>query len=187
MALTRTDHVTEETYRRLALGNPQLELHRGQFREKPWMSAVHGDVIGLLLEQLFGQLDRNEYRVRAQHARLRISSTTYYVPDIAVVPTTAVRVLLESPRSLDAYPEPLPLVAEIWSPSTGDYDIHAKLPGYPQRGDREIWYIHPYERTLTAWHREPDGTYVETVYRDGIVQPASLPDVAVDLGTLFES
>jgi Uma2 family endonuclease len=93
--------------------------------------------------------------------------------------------LLEQPRALDAYAEPLPLVVEIWSPSTGDYDIAGKIPAYQQRGDAEIWFIHPEQRTLTAWRRNPDGDYDETVYRGGLVHPHSLPGVVVDLDALF--
>jgi Uma2 family endonuclease len=76
-------------------------------------------------------------------------------------------------------------VVEIWSPSTGDFDMVEKLPDYQQRGDREIWYVHPYRRTLTAWRRQRDGTYSETIYRDGVVHSDSLPGVVIDLETLF--
>ena len=93
----------------------------------------------------------------------------------------------ERPGSLDAYADPLPLVIEIWSPSTGGYDINEKLPDYQRRGDLEIWRVHPYERTLTAWRRRPDGIYTESVYRGGIVHPESLPGVAIDLDALFAS
>jgi Uma2 family endonuclease len=135
--------------------------------------------------QLYTQLDRDEFYLRTQHARLRVSADTYYVPDIAVIPAPTEEALYANPRSLDAYPGPLPLVVEIWSPSTGDYDINEKLSDYQQRGDREIWYVHPYKRTLTVWRRQPDGTYVELTYRDGIIRPAELPGVAIDLATLF--
>ena len=84
------------------------------------------------------------------------------------------------------FSDPLPLVVEVWSPSTGDYDVDAKLPVYQQRGDLEIWRIHPYERTLTAWRRQPDGSYQETIHREGMVKPAALPGVAIDLGALFD-
>ena len=150
------------------------------------MSARHGDVMDLLVELLHEQLDRREYRVRTQHARLRRSSHTYYIPDIAVIPASAVRALLDQPgETLDAYPEPIPLVVEIWSPSTGRYDIEEKLPGYQERGDLEIWYIHPYERTLTAWRRDADGTYTESIYRSGIARARSLPGVEIAIDLLF--
>ena len=149
------------------------------------MSVEHGDVIMVLAASLHNQLDRSAYRVRAQHARLRRSADTYYVPDVAVIPTVLEQALRERPGSLDAYADPLPLVIEIWSPSTGAYDINEKLADYQGRGDREIWRVHPYERTLTAWRRKPDGAYTESVYRGGIVRPESLPGVAIDLDALF--
>ena len=187
MSITKTERVTEETYRRLALGdlNGQWELHRGQLREKPGMSVEHGGVMDLLVMLLHNQLDRNEFRLRIDHARLRLASDTYYVPDIAVIPTEMVQALLARPGSLDAYADPLPLVIEIWSPSTGEYDVNEKLADYQGRGDCEIWRVHPFERTLTAWRRNPDGAYTETVYRGGIVRPESLPGVAIDLDALF--
>ena len=189
MSTTKTEPMSEETYRQFALGDPQgqWELYRGQLREKPGMSVEHGGIMDNLLAFLYGQLDRNDYRIRTTHARLRRSADTYYIPDIAVIPTPVVQALLDQPGSLDAYLEPLHLVVEIWSPSTGRYDIYEKLPDYQQRGDLEIWYVHPYERTLTAWRRRPDGAYTEAVYRGGIVRPESLPGVAIDLETLFAS
>jgi Uma2 family endonuclease len=77
------------------------------------------------------------------------------------------------------------LVVEVWSPSTGGYDIDAKLPTYRARGDREIWRIHPYERTLTTWRRQPDGSYAETVHRGGTIEPIAVPGVTIDLDALF--
>jgi Uma2 family endonuclease len=96
------------------------------------------------------------------------------------------RALLEQPGSLDAYSDPLPLVVEVWSPSTGDYDIRAKIPVYRQRGDEGIRFIHPFGRTLTAWRRQADGSYLETTYRGGLVRPIALPGVVIDLDTLFD-
>ena len=89
------------------------------------------------------------------------------------------------PGSVEIYTDPLPLVAEIWSQSTGNYDVTEKLAAYQRRGDLEIWRIHPYDRTLTAWRRQDDGAYTETLYRGGSVRPAFLPDVSIDLDTLF--
>lgn len=188
MAVPITETMTEEAYREFALGDTtgQWELVRGQLRERPAMSARHGNVMDSLLRLLYEQLDQRAYRLRVQHARLRRSSDTYYIPDIVVIPAAAVEALLDQPgETLDAYPEPLPLVVEVWSPSTGRYDIIEKLPDYEARGDLEIWYIHPNERTLTAWRRQSDGSYAESIYRAGIVRLQSLPGVAIDLAVLF--
>ena len=87
---------------------------------------------------------------------------------------------------LEVYDQPLPLVVEVWSRSTGDYDVEEKLAVYQQRGDLEIWRIHPYERTLTAWRRQPDGSFEQSVHHDGIISPAALPSVEIDLAALFD-
>jgi len=77
-------------------------------------------------------------------------------------------------------------VAEVWSPSTGRNDARTKLPEYQARGDAAIWFIHPYERTLTAWRRQPDGTSTRTPYHAGVVEPVALPGVRIKLDELFE-
>jgi Uma2 family endonuclease len=107
------------------------------------------------------------------------------MPDLMVVPTAYGEPLRGRPGVLAIISDPLPLVVEVWSESTGDYDVAAKLPVYQQRGDLEIWLLHPYERTLTAWVRQTDGSYQETVYHGGVVALASLPGVTIDLDQLF--
>ena len=74
---------------------------------------------------------------------------------------------------------------EVWSPSTGSYDVDTKIPEYQQRGDLEIWRIHPYERTLTAWRRQADGVYVETKHDRGEITLHALPEVTLLLDDLF--
>ncbi len=116
---------------------------------------------------------------------MRRSETQYYIPDLIVVPAELASRLFAKERTTEMYREPLPLVVEVWSPSTGRLDIEEKLPEYRRRGDLEIWRIHPDERTLTAWVRQPDGSYQETQYRGGIVRPAALPNVSIDLDAFF--
>jgi Uma2 family endonuclease len=188
MALTHTKLMTEQEYLEFAQSDPggRWELVRGQLREKLGMSAKHGDVIDELATLLRYRLDRGEYRIRTHQARLRISPDSYFVPDIAILPAAAVRAKLADPRSLDAYNEPLPLVVEVWSPSTGGFDLQVKIPDYQRRGDLEIWFIHPSARTLTAWRRLPDGSYSETIHHGGTVRLESLPGVEIDLDAILE-
>ena len=178
--------VTEQTYRQLALEDPEghWELHCGYLRRKPGMSYDHNRVATRLFRQLDRQLDENDFDIRTNAGHVRLSSQSYYIPDVFVIPMA-----LERPHlgvyALEVYDAPLPLVVEVCSPSTGDFDVETKLQEYQRRGDREIWRIHPYDHTLTAWRRQPDGSYTETVYRAGSVQPVALPDVTIDLESLF--
>lgn len=181
--------VTEQAYRELALGDDdrQWELHDGELVEKPAMAYAHNEIMFELGHLLRSQLGRERYRVRVNAGRVRRSARNYYIPDVFVLPIDLTLPYRELPSTLEAYDAPLPLVVEAWSPSTGAYDVEEKLREYQRRGDLEIWRIHPYERTLTAWVRHADGSYSETVYRGGVVRPAALAGVAIDLDGLWET
>jgi len=187
MTATVAGRMTEEVYRALAMtdAGKLVELWDGEPREKPGMSWEHGDAATTLVILLGGQLDRRLYRLRSNHGRVRHPGGSYYIPDVAVIPTELGRDLKGQPGLLEAYEAPLPLVVEIWSPSTAAYDVGRKIAHYQERGDEEIWFVHPYERTITAWRRRADGTYQQAVHRRGAVRPASLPGVAIDLADLF--
>ena len=113
------------------------------------------------------------------------NNRNYFVPDVAVIPAEFFIPLQSRPQALDFYDQPLPLVVEVWSPSTGTFDVDEKIPQYKARGDREIWRIHPYEQTLTIWRQELDGSYVESFHKNETVYPAFLPNVAIELSSLF--
>ena len=181
--------VSERSYQRLALEevDRQWELHRGRLREKPPMRWEHLDVSSYLGHLLQFQLNRKEFRVFVEGGRLRRTAKNYYIPDVSVVPVELGESLRGRPGQLAFFNEPLPLVVEVWSQSTGDYDVNDKIPEYRRRGDREIWRLHPYERTLTAWRRQPDGSYAETQYRGGVVRVEALPNVTIDLDQLFDA
>jgi Uma2 family endonuclease len=187
MATMTTALIGEAEYRELALmgENRRLELFRGHLREKPPVSVEHGHVIMSLARLLFRQLDPAQFWVSVGQTRLRVSSDTYYIPDIVVAPAALERALRATPHVLDAYPQPMPLVVEVWSPSTGGYDLNVKLADYQRRGDLEIWYLHPYQRFLRTWRRQPDGAYAESIFQSGTVRAESLPDFEFDVEVLF--
>jgi Uma2 family endonuclease len=179
--------VSVQEYEVFALAHPdgQWELHNGRLMEKPGVSWEHGGITTFLGHFLLLQLDWSQFTVRIIDIRTRMSEETIFIPDVAVVPIAYGRDWVNRPGTLAVLPEPLPLVVEVWSASTGRYDVDVKVPFYQRRGDLEIWRIHPYERTLTRWVRQADGTYRETVDRGGTIELVALPGITIDLDQLF--
>ena len=178
--------ISEEAYQQFVLSGVEggWELHDGRLVEKPGMAFRHGQIPMLLGHFLLSQLDRDAYAVVSE-LRVRRSLATVLMPDLMVVPAAYSQEIRDRPV-LAIFSDPLPLVVEVWSPSTGDYDVDARVPVYQQRGDLEIWRIHPYEQTLTSWQRQPDGSHEETIHREGTITPVALPGVTIDLETLFD-
>ena len=183
--------VSAKIYEQVALEDPnrKWELDCGRLRQKPGMTADHNDVMRKVAIRLGAQLDEREFAVDMNATRLLVSTGSFYIPDVTVIPRSRVRKAREQHGRdrLEVYEEPMPLVVEVWSPSTGDYDVETKLREYKLRGDAEIWRLHPYDRTLTTWRLQPDGSYTETLYHGGTVVPIALSNVSIDLDALFEA
>ncbi|HZQ34559.1 MAG TPA: Uma2 family endonuclease [Dehalococcoidia bacterium] len=182
--------ITAQTYERVALEDPdgKWELVCGRLRNKPAMTLEHNGTARRLAMHLTRQIDFASYLVDQDMARLRAPSGEFYIPDVCVIPLALERQLRrERPWTLELIDEPLPLVVEVWSPSTGSYDLGQKLHAYQARGDREIWFLHPYEHWLRAWRRQADGSYAVTRFTgDAVVAPVALPGVQIALAALFE-
>ncbi len=187
MAIETRTRISEEAYERLALEelDRKWELRDGYLLEKPGMTAPHNYFAVKLAHMLMTQLDWSAFEVRIDTARVHRPGATYFIPDVFVVPAAFVTPLFERHGVLEVYEQPLPLVVEVWSRTTGDYDVEEKLAAYQGRGDVEIWFIHPYERSVTAWRRQPEGSYSETVHREGIMRPVALSEVEIDLEVLL--
>ena len=150
------------------------------------MSITHLTVVMVLGQLLSQQLDVRQFLVLVNDGRLRRTSKRYFIPDAAVISADSVRRLrLAQPQGLGVFDEPLHFVAEGWSPSTGRYDARIKIPTYQLRGDQEIWRVHPFERTVTAWRLRPDGKYDQVEFTGGKVQLHALPQVVIDLDMMF--
>jgi Uma2 family endonuclease len=160
------------------------ELLDGHLREKPGLTWEAAELVSVLSSLLFNQLDRREYRVRII-GRVRRPGTILR-PGVCVVPTPFGEEFRGRPDVPAIFSEPLPLVVDVWSRSTGDYDVDVKVPIYQRRGDLEIWRIHPYDQTVTVWRRQEDGSYDESVYRDGIIRLAAVPSVTIEVEQLFD-
>jgi Uma2 family endonuclease len=185
--MTIAQRLSEAEYEQFVWADPdhKWELVDRRLREKPGVTWDHGNIaflIGFLLQR---HLDRSTYRIAINDWRVRRAPGTIYIPDLVVVPTDYGQEFAGQPGRLAIFSQALPLVVEVWPQSTGDYDVEDKIPEYQRRGDLEIWRVHPYERTLTTWRRQPDGSYQDTVYHEGVAHPVVLPGVSIDLAELF--
>ena len=178
---------TVRTFEQIALDEPDRtwELHDGELREKPAMSIAHAAGMYDLIEQISEQLDRSRFHYRMNTGRTRHSPDNVFIPDVMIVPVAEIDRLLTIPSQLELYVDPLPFVAEFWSPSTGNYDLDAKIPRYRERGDEEIWRVHPLERSVIAWRMQVDGTYAEARLTSGTVALHAIPTITIDLDRLF--
>jgi len=180
--------VSEETYKRVALEDDEgiWELVCGRLRKKPPMTFAHTDLKSLLAFTLQSQLPLEQFRVHVDGARLRVPGGQYFVPDIAVIPAGLVLPHLQDDSVLEVIDEPIPLVVEVWSRSTGDYDVLTKIPEYHRRGDSEVWLVHPYEKTVRIWTRASEGCYAEELRTDGTIAASAIP-AKVTLSAIFRA
>lgn len=180
--------VTLQTYQALVLEDPerQWELFRGHLMEKPVMSLSHNRTMARLAHQLSLQLDIDRFEVRTNTGRLRYADETYFILDVHIVPVAQMHALAAGEsESLEVIGSPMPFVAEVWSPSTGGYDVDKNIREYQRRGDAEIWRLHPYDRTLTMFRRQPDGTYLASIVSSGSIRLLAFREIVVDVDRLF--
>lgn len=187
MAIETRTRISNEAYGRLALleRDRQWELWDGRPRQRPGGTAAANSLCMELSYLVFSQLDRAVHHIRTNSGRLRHARATYLIPDVFVFPRAFITPRLRRDDVLEVYDQHVPFVAQVWSSIAGNSYVKAKLAIYKERGDLEIWLIHPHERMLTSWVWQPDGSYEETVYREGVVRPVALPGVEIDLATLF--
>lgn len=179
--------LTQETFAALVLEDTdgRWEIHRQRLREKPSTSFTHNRFARGLTRHLNAVLPV-DFEVLAHAGHLALPDGGSYIPDVGVLPPDVAAVFEPDGRRFERYVQPLPLVVEVWSPSTATYDVDAKIPGYMARGEFEIWRVHPFERRVTAWRRRDDGGYDEMTFLGGTVELAALPGIVVDIDLLFE-
>ena len=122
--------MSEKAYQEFVLSGVEgaWELHDGRLVEKPGVTWGHTAIASLLGVFLQNQLDLDEYRVFFE-GRVRRPADTIFLPDVFVVPT-AFGEPFRNVQTLAIFSDPLPLIVEVWSASTGDYDVETRLPVY---------------------------------------------------------
>ncbi|MGB4861413.1 MAG: Uma2 family endonuclease [Tepidiformaceae bacterium] len=178
--------VSIKTFEQLALDEPaeKWELLDGRVRKKPPMTMEHSDLAFELAFTIRSQVAHDQFHVRCDQGRL-LSGASYLVPDVFVVEASEALQFRGLDATLEAYSAPVPFVAEVWSRSTGQYDLLEKLEAYRLRGDHEIWLLHPYEKWVRINRKAADGSYSQREVAQGLIPLAALPGVTIDVGSLL--
>jgi Uma2 family endonuclease len=151
-------------------------------REPPAPSFEHQLIVSALDRQIGTALEGRPVRVCIAPSDIRLPKSieeddqvdTVVQPDIFIVSD------LEkvNSRGLRGAPDWL---AEVLSPSTARHDKAVKLPVYERAGVREVWLIHPTERTVAIYRLEA-GRYLSPIILElkGKTQLTAVADVTVD-------
>lgn len=178
--------VSEAAYQRLVMQDRDhtWELVCGQLLRKPLMTMEHNYVPRRLARRFIFQLSEDAYVV-SETAKLRTPSGSYRNPDLAVIPIEYVERFRLQPGSFEVFDDAVPFVLEVWSESTGDYDVSRKLSEYQERGDAELWYAHPYAHTLAIYRRRLDGSYDQWQHSGGPTDIPSLGGIVINVDELW--
>jgi Uma2 family endonuclease len=151
-------------------------------REPPAPSPSHQGVVVELCRQAANTLKGKPCRVYVAPFDIRLPKTaepddevdTVVQPDVFIVCDP----LKVDARGMRGAPD---WIAEVLSPHTARYDTIVKLPIYERAGVREVWFIHPIDRTLTIYRLE-EGHYQRTTLRalEGQTPLTAVPGVSID-------
>ena len=156
-------------------------------REPPAPARAHQEIVGELYRQIANALEGTHCRAYVAPFDVRLPKSneeddhvdTIVQPDLLIV--SALQKL--DARGMRGAPD---WVAEVLSPSTASHDQVIKLPVYERAGVREIWLIHPIDRTLSVY-RLKKGSYGRPTIRalEGHTRLTAVAGVTVDWGRVI--
>lgn len=151
-------------------------------KEPPAPSRAHQEIVGELYFQVRLALAGKPWRTYIAPFDVRLPKSgeaddrvdTVLQPDILVVCDLD---KLDD-RGMRSAPD---WIAEVLSPSTASYDRTIKVPVYERAGVREVWLVHPADRTLTIYRLE-EGRYGHPVTRElkGRTEIGAIPGAGID-------
>ena len=151
-------------------------------KEPPAPTRSHQEIVGELLFQVKLALEGKGYRVYVApfDVRLPKAGETDDRIDTVVQPDVLIVCGLDKldDRGMRGAPDWL---AEVLSPSTASHDQIIKVPVYERAGVREVWLVHPADRTLTIYRLE-EGRYERpiTLELKGRTAISAIPGVSID-------
>jgi Uma2 family endonuclease len=185
MALLKRDshHYTYADYLRWS-GTHGEELIDGTayVREPPAPSPSHQGIVVGLCHQVNTALKEKPYRVYVAPFDVRLPKSAEEDDQVDTVVQPDVLIVCDlqkiDARGMRGAPD---WVAEILSPYTAGHDQGVKLTAYERAGVREVWLVHPIDRTLAIYRLEA-GRYGRPSILElkGQIQIAAVPGITID-------
>jgi Uma2 family endonuclease len=151
-------------------------------REPPSPGRAHQEIVVELCRQIATALKDKTCRVYVAPFDVRLPNATEEDDQVDTVVQPDVLIVSDL-RKLDARgmrgaPDWL---AEVLSPGTAGHDQIVKLPAYERAGVREVWLIHPIDRTLRIYQLDGGCYGCATVLElKGETQLTAVPGVTID-------
>jgi Uma2 family endonuclease len=151
-------------------------------REPPGPSASHQRMVVGLCCQIEIALEHTPWRVYVAPFDVRLPKSveeddqvdTVVQPDVLIV----CDVQKVDARGVRGAPD---WIAEVLSPYTASHDQVVKLPAYERAGVREVWLVHPIERTLAIYQLKGGRYGHPSVFElKGKTRIAAVPGVTID-------
>jgi Uma2 family endonuclease len=185
MALLKRDahHYTYADYLRWSSSYGE-ELIDGTLyvREPPAPSPSHQGIVVGLCRQVDTALKDKPCRVYVAPFDVRLPKFAEQDDQVDTVVQPDVLIVCDlqkiDARGMRGAPD---WVAEILSPHTASHDQVVKLPAYERAGVREVWLVHPIDRTLAIYQLEA-GRYgrASILELKGKTQIAAVPGITID-------
>ena len=167
------------------------EIVDGESRIMPPPTPGHWKVLQQVREMLRDQLPQQDYDMSFADVGLGIRRRpvlTYRVPDIAVFSVAALAKDRAENGKSDIYIWTAPeLVVECLSPSNRKGSTEKLRQNYELIGVPEVWFIDPQSQTLTVHILDGGSLVARRSVREGIVSPARLPQVGVNVDELWKA
>jgi Uma2 family endonuclease len=185
MAVLRRDahHHTYADYLRWSRSHGDELIDGAAYvREPPAPSPSHQEIVVGLCCQIATALKGKRCRVYVAPFDVRLPKSAEHDDQVDTVVQPDVLIVCDlqkiDGRGMRGAPD---WVAEVLSPYTASHDQTVKLPAYERAGVREVWLVHPADRTLAIYQLDA-GRYGRASMLDlgGKTQIAAVPGVTID-------
>ncbi len=157
-------------------------------REPPAPSRIHQEWVGELYLQVRIALEARTWRAYVAPFDVRLPKSNERDEQINTVVQPDVLIVRDlhklDGRGMRGAPDWL---AEVLSPTTAGHDQIVKLPAYERAGVREVWIVHPIDRTLSIYRLEAGRYGRPTVLElQGQTAMTAVPGVSIDWDRILD-